>query len=70
MSVVRPGGTGASARDIIVTVAQTRLKLEQVSRTITTTAMDVGAGFFLVATGALRRSKTSVTLIVMLCTAL
>ncbi|WP_185803335.1 sensor histidine kinase [Pontivivens nitratireducens] len=51
VSVVRPVGTGTSARDIIVTVAQTRLGLEQTSRTITTTAMGVGAGFFLVATG-------------------
>ena len=51
VSVIRIVGSGRSARDVVVTVAQTRLGLETTSRTITATATALGAGFFLVATG-------------------
>lgn len=51
VSVVRAVGSANALRNVIVTVAQTRLGLESTSRTITATATAVGAGFFLVATG-------------------
>ncbi|SOH95149.1 two-component system, OmpR family, sensor histidine kinase TctE [Monaibacterium marinum] len=51
VSVMRPVGASGAARNVIVTVAQTRLGLEATSRTITTTATGVAAGFFLAATG-------------------
>jgi len=50
VSVMRPVGPASSATDVVVTVAQTRLGLEAISRRITATATGVGVGFFLVAT--------------------
>jgi two-component system sensor histidine kinase TctE len=50
VSVMRPVGPATNATDVIVTVAQTRLGLEAISRRITATATAIGAGFFLLAT--------------------
>ena len=49
-SVVRPVGTGVTAQQVIVTVAQTRQGLAAISRQITSTATGIGVGFFLLAT--------------------
>ncbi len=50
VSVVRAVGPATNLQNVVVTVAQTRLGLEAISRRITATATGVGAGFFLVAT--------------------
>ena len=50
VSVMRPVGAGAQSTEVVVTVAQTRQGLEAISRRITSIAMGVGAGFFLLAT--------------------
>lgn len=51
VTVVRAVGPATSATNVAVSVAQTRLGLEAISRRITATATGVGAGFFLLATG-------------------
>ncbi|MFT4961796.1 MAG: two-component system sensor histidine kinase TctE, partial [Paracoccaceae bacterium] len=50
VSVSRPIGPASDATNVVVTVAQTRLGLEAISRRITITATGVGVGFFLLAT--------------------
>lgn len=50
VSVTRPVGSAARSTDVVVTVAQTRLGLEAISRRITATATGIGLGFFLLAT--------------------
>jgi two-component system, OmpR family, sensor histidine kinase TctE len=50
VSVSRPIGPAGIATNVVVTVAQTRLGLEAISRRITITATGVGVGFFLLAT--------------------
>lgn len=50
VSVSRAIGPASDATNVIVTVAQTRLGLEAISRKITATATGVGVGFFLLAT--------------------
>lgn len=50
VSVTRQVGSVADRAEVVVTVAQTRQALAATSRRITTTAMGVGLGFFLLAT--------------------
>jgi two-component system, OmpR family, sensor histidine kinase TctE len=50
VTVSRAIGPVSDATNVIVTVAQTRLGLEAISRRITATATAVGVGFFLLAT--------------------
>ena len=50
VSVVRPVGNGGLPANVLVTVAQTRLGMEAISSRITSTAMTIGVGFFLMAT--------------------
>lgn len=50
VSVLRAVGNSPGSTDVIVTVAQTRLGLEAISRRITATATGVALGFFLLAT--------------------
>ncbi|WP_421701091.1 sensor histidine kinase N-terminal domain-containing protein [Aliiroseovarius sp.] len=50
VSVTRQVGSVADRAEVVVTVAQTRQALAATSRRITTTAMGVGVGFFLLAT--------------------
>ena len=50
VAVLRPIGSATDTRDVTVTVAQTRLGLEAISRRITATATGVGIGFFVLAT--------------------
>ncbi|MGR3662852.1 MAG: sensor histidine kinase [Paracoccaceae bacterium] len=50
VSVSRAIGPASDATNVVVTVAQTRLGLEAISRRITVTATGVGLGFFFLAT--------------------